>query len=228
LTDPAELRRWWGDADLDLADGGRFALRWFNTDEDGNVATLDGAITKLDPPRLLEISAAWGSTGSDDPGAPTTLTWELDRDGDQTLLRFKNTVTQPTDATSTDHATAGPSIDDANEGPTAADTRTAAGWHMHLDALAAILSGGDVDLAHPEPVYEPIHEAYAEKYGRRPNRRGSSRPLPVKVAQGSARLAGSELPQVGGSGPQRRWLQASRGGWLRAPRGWWRRASSGR
>jgi uncharacterized protein YndB with AHSA1/START domain len=90
LTDPAELRGWWGDADLDLADGGRFALRWFNTDEDGNVATLDGAITKLDPPRLLEISAAWGSTGSNDPGAPTTLTWELDRDGDQTLLRFKH------------------------------------------------------------------------------------------------------------------------------------------
>ena len=28
LTDPAELRKWWGDADLDLVDGGRFALRW--------------------------------------------------------------------------------------------------------------------------------------------------------------------------------------------------------
>ena len=92
LTDPAELRRWWGDADLDLVDGGRFALRWLNTDEDGNVATLDGAITKLDPPRLLEISAAWGSTGTADPGTPTTLTWELDPDGDHTLLRFTNTV----------------------------------------------------------------------------------------------------------------------------------------
>ena len=92
LTGPAELRRWWGDADLDLADGGRFALRWFNTDENGDVATLDGAITKLDPPRLLEITAAWGSTGSDDPDVPTTLTWELDPDGDPTLLRFTNTV----------------------------------------------------------------------------------------------------------------------------------------
>ena len=30
LTEPAELRRWWGDADLDLVDGGRFALRWLN------------------------------------------------------------------------------------------------------------------------------------------------------------------------------------------------------
>jgi uncharacterized protein YndB with AHSA1/START domain len=157
LTDPAELRRWWGDTDLDLAHGGRFALRWLNSDEDGNVATLDGAITKLDPPRLLEITAAWGSTGSDDPGAPTTLTWELDPDGDHTLLRFTNTVTPPTSAPG-----------DATDGPTTADTRTAAGWHMHLDALATILSGGEVDLAHPEPLYEPIHRAYTEKYGPPP------------------------------------------------------------
>jgi uncharacterized protein YndB with AHSA1/START domain len=154
LTDPAELRGGWGDADLDLADGGRFALRWLNTDEAGNVATLDGAITKLDPPRLLEISAAWGFTGTDDPGTPTTLTWELDPDGDHTLLRFTNTVTPPASA---------PTSDDATGGPTAADTRTAAGWHLHLDALATILSGGEVDLTHPEPLYEPIHQAYAEK-----------------------------------------------------------------
>jgi uncharacterized protein YndB with AHSA1/START domain len=165
LTDPAELRKWWGDADLALADGGRFALRWFNTDEDGNVAALDGAITKLDPPRLLEISAAWGSTGSPDPGTPTTLTWELDPDGDHTLLRFTNTVTPPAGSASPE-ATGGD--DDATGGPTATDTRTAAGWHMHLDALATILAGGEFDLAHPEPAYEPLHQAYTEKYGPPP------------------------------------------------------------
>jgi uncharacterized protein YndB with AHSA1/START domain len=142
LTDPAELRKWWGDADLDLVDGGRFALRWLNTDEDGNTATLDGAISKLDPPRLLEISAAWGSTATPDPGAPTTLTWELEPDGDHTLLHFTNTVSGPVD-----------------------DTTTAAGWHLHLDALATILSGGQVDIAHPDPIFEPIHRAYTEKYG---------------------------------------------------------------
>lgn len=130
LTDPAELRRWGGDTDLDLTHGGRFTLRWFNTD-----------------------------TGSDDPGAPTTLTWELDPDGDHTLLRFTNTVTQPTGT---------PSPDGATEGPTTADTRAAAGCHMHLDALATILFGGEVDLAHPERVYEPIHQAYTEKYGAPP------------------------------------------------------------
>jgi uncharacterized protein YndB with AHSA1/START domain len=141
LTEPAELRKWWGDADLDL-DGGRFALRWLNTDDDGNVATLDGAIRKLDPPRLLEITAAWGSTGSDDPGTQTTLTWELEPEGGHTLLRFTNTVAGP-----------------------AAEDLTAAGWHMHLDALATVLSGGRVDIAHPEPFFEPIRQAYAERYG---------------------------------------------------------------
>jgi hypothetical protein len=70
--------KWWGDADLDLVDGGRFALRWLNTDDD--------------------------------------------------------------------------------------DT-TAAGWHLHLDALATILSGGQVDIAHPDPILEPIHRAYTGKYG---------------------------------------------------------------
>lgn len=140
LTDPAELRRWWGDADLDLADGGRFALRWFNTDDDGNVATLDGAITKLDPPRSLEITADWAMTGSPDPGAPTTLTWELEPDGDHTVLHFTNTVAAP----------AGP--------------RTAAGWHLHLDALAAVLAGGEVDIAHPDPLFAPLQRAYEEKY----------------------------------------------------------------
>ena len=95
LTDPAELRKWWGDADLDLVDGGRFALRWRNTDEDGNAATLDGAITKLDPPRFLQISATWGSTANNAPATLTTLTWELDPEGGHTLLRFTNTISAP-------------------------------------------------------------------------------------------------------------------------------------
>jgi uncharacterized protein YndB with AHSA1/START domain len=154
LTEPAELRKWWGDADLDLADGGRFALRWFNTDEHGNVATLDGAITKLDPPRLLEISATWGSTAPDAPATKTTLTWELNPDGDHTLLHFTNTIPEPPE----DPAT--PSDD-----PTTGDTRTAAGWHFHLDALATVLSGGQVDITHPEPLFEPIEQAYTDKYG---------------------------------------------------------------
>ena len=29
----------------------------------------------------------------------------------------------------------------------------------------SILSGGQVDIAHPDPIFEPIHRAYTEKYG---------------------------------------------------------------
>ena len=72
---------------------------------------------------------------------PTTDTWELDPDGDHTVLRFTNTVPGP------------------------ADDATVAGWQLHLDALATILSGGQVDIAHPDPSFEPIHQAYTEKYG---------------------------------------------------------------
>jgi activator of Hsp90 ATPase-like protein len=35
LTDPDELRRWWGDTKLDPVEGGLFQLRWRNTDENG-------------------------------------------------------------------------------------------------------------------------------------------------------------------------------------------------
>jgi uncharacterized protein YndB with AHSA1/START domain len=143
LTDPAELHRWWGDTDLELAEGGRFALRWRNTDPDGNAATLDGAITKLDPPRFLEISAAWGTTGSTGPGTPTTLTWELEPVGGHTVLRFTNTLPTPPE-----------------------ESTTAAGWHLHLDALAATLAGEAVDIARPESLFDPIHKAYEERYGR--------------------------------------------------------------
>jgi uncharacterized protein YndB with AHSA1/START domain len=142
LTDPAELHRWWGDTDLDLTEGGRFTLRWRNKDPEGNVASLDGTITKLDPPRFLEISATWGATGSPDPGTPATLTWELEAAGDHTVLHFTNTLPTPP------------------EGST-----TAAGWHLHLDALATTLAGEEVDIAHPEPLFDPIHKAYEEQYG---------------------------------------------------------------
>jgi uncharacterized protein YndB with AHSA1/START domain len=142
LTDPAELHRWWGDTDLELTQGGRFTLRWRNQDAQGNVAALDGTITKLDPPRFLEISATWGVTGSPGPGTPTTLTWELEAAGDHTVLHFTNTL---------------PTLPEG--------TTTPAGWHLHLDALATTLAGEDLDVSHPEPLFDPIHKAYEGKYG---------------------------------------------------------------
>jgi uncharacterized protein YndB with AHSA1/START domain len=145
LTDPDELRRWWGETKLEPVEGGLFQLRWRNTDEDGNVATLDGTITGIDPPRLLEISADWGSTAPGQPGTRTHLTWELEPDGDHTLLHFTNKVDAPDQ-----------------------DPRTAAGWHLHLDALAVVLAGGEVDIAHPADLFAPLQQAYTERYGPGP------------------------------------------------------------
>ena len=146
LTDPDELRRWWGETKLEAVEGGPFQLRWRNTDEHGNVATLDGAITRIEPPRLLEISARWGTTDPAQPGTRTRLSWQLEPDGNHTLLRFTNTVDAP-----------------------AHDLPTAAGWHLHLDTLAAVLAGQEVDIAHPEELFAPLHQAYSEKYGPAPD-----------------------------------------------------------
>jgi hypothetical protein len=73
------------------------------------------------------------------------LTWELEPDGDHTLLRFTNQVDAP-----------------------AQDVRTAAGWHLHLDAMATVLAGGEVDIAHPDDLFAPLQQAYTEKYGAPP------------------------------------------------------------
>ena len=105
---------------------------WRNTDENGHVATLDGTITSIDPPRLPEVSADWGSTAPGQPGTRAHLTWELEPDGDHTLLHFTNKLDAPTQ-----------------------DVRTAAGWHLHLDALATVLAGGEVDIAHPDDLFAP-------------------------------------------------------------------------
>ena len=79
------------------------------------------------------------------PGTRAHLTWELEPDGDHTLLHFTNKLDAPTQ-----------------------DVRTAAGWHLHLDALATVLAGGEVDIAHPDDLFAPLQQAYSEKYGAPP------------------------------------------------------------
>jgi uncharacterized protein YndB with AHSA1/START domain len=85
LTEPAELMGWWGEAEIELVEGGKFVLRWLNTDDHGNRAELHATITKLDPQRLLE-------TTGDLHGV---LRWELRPDGAGTLLDFSSTVRLP-------------------------------------------------------------------------------------------------------------------------------------
>ena len=85
LTEPGELSAWWGDAEIDLAPGGRFVLRWRNLDENGDAAVMHATITRLEPPRLLE-------TVGDLHG---TLRWELEPEGDGTRLSFSSTLELP-------------------------------------------------------------------------------------------------------------------------------------
>jgi uncharacterized protein YndB with AHSA1/START domain len=68
------------------------------------------------------------------------LRWELAPDGDGTLLSFRSTVELQPDFL----------------------TKVPAGWHMHLDLLAAHLEGGETDLVNL-PGWDQIHAAYEAK-----------------------------------------------------------------
>lgn len=113
LTEPEQLRGWLGEAEVELADGGAFHVRWLNVDEDGNAAYRHATIVALDPPRLLE-------TVGDPHG---TLRFELEPDGDGTILRFTSTLTLPDE-----HR-----------------TKVLAGWHVHLEHLEDALAGRPAD-----------------------------------------------------------------------------------
>jgi uncharacterized protein YndB with AHSA1/START domain len=85
LTEPEELIAWWGDADVDLVAGGRFTMRWLNTDDKRNRVEMEATITGLEPPSLLEID-----------GAPHgELRFELRPDRGGTALTFTSTVDLP-------------------------------------------------------------------------------------------------------------------------------------
>ena len=150
ITQPDELIGWWGNADVDLVEGGRFVLRWLNRMEDGTGAIMEGTISELEAPRLLELRGVWGTGkpgevvdwSSEWPKADVVLRWELEADGGTTNLRFTST----------------------GELPDGALTRTLAGWHWHLDALAKTLAGETVDLVKNEG-WDAIHERYVTQAG---------------------------------------------------------------
>jgi uncharacterized protein YndB with AHSA1/START domain len=131
LTDPDQMIRWWGRGDRELVEGGRFKVEWQNTDDEGNRAVMEGTITRLDPPRLLETSG----------GPHGDLRWELRPEGDGTVLSFTSTLELPEEFR----------------------TRHVAGWHWHLDALATILDGGEVDVVNVTG-WEQIHEGYVARH----------------------------------------------------------------
>jgi uncharacterized protein YndB with AHSA1/START domain len=80
ITEPGQLVAWLAEADVDLRKGGRIQLRWLNT---GTV--LNGTITQLDPPRLLEYAG-------DIHGL---LRWELQEVPGGCVLTFSSTIPAP-------------------------------------------------------------------------------------------------------------------------------------
>ena len=86
LTSPDELITWWGDADVELIEDGRFDVRWLNTDDQGKTAEMHARIAQLEPERLLVL----------DGDIHGTLRWELEPAGDDaTVLRFSSTLELP-------------------------------------------------------------------------------------------------------------------------------------
>lgn len=131
LTEPDRLRRWLADvAELDLRVGGRFLLRW--QESDGTQET-DGTILALDPGRLIELNRTY-------PGEPDSVArFELRPDGDGTIL-----------------------VLDHRGLPPGAIAGYGAGWHSHLDSLAAHLSGGQADWSARFQELGPTYERQAE------------------------------------------------------------------
>ena len=84
ISDPAELEHWFpARVEVDLVPGGR--MRFVFPDRQG--PTLEGEVTALDPPRLLEYT--WGES---------VLRYELRPDGAGCVLVFTHTFDTPADA----------------------------------------------------------------------------------------------------------------------------------
>ena len=127
ITDPDELIRWWGRAQVELEPGGRFTIAWLNVDDEGNRAEMEATVTELDPPRVLELSGDMHGV----------LRFELAPDGNHTVLTFTSRLDLPDEYR----------------------TKVLAGWHYHLDALAAALEGQETDLV-DLPGWDALHERY--------------------------------------------------------------------
>jgi uncharacterized protein YndB with AHSA1/START domain len=125
VTEPDELAHWFPSqvsGELRLGETLRFAFPGHELPE------TEGEITELDPPRRLAFF--WGTE---------LLRFELEPDGDGTLLRLTHVLS---------------SADQA--------ARDAAGWHVCLERLERALGGEDTAAPDAEPTTEwrDLYDAY--------------------------------------------------------------------
>ena len=92
---------------------------------------MTGSILRCDPPRLLEYS--WKES---DGWAESVVTFEVSTAGSGALLVLEHRKIDPSSVVG-----------------------FGAGWHGHLDALGALLSGGAYDLAGSYERLRPVYEA---------------------------------------------------------------------
>jgi len=85
IVEPNQIARWWGRGDVTLAPGGSFVVTWFNTDDEGNRATMHATITALEPPHVLELAGDLHGV----------LRFELRPTGGGTHLTFTSTLALP-------------------------------------------------------------------------------------------------------------------------------------
>jgi uncharacterized protein YndB with AHSA1/START domain len=126
LTEPDQLRAWFP-ADIvgERAAGAPLRFDFRN----GEGPTIDGQMLIWEPPSLLEFR--WGTD---------TLRFELQADGDGTLLTFVNTFDELGKA-----------------------ARDAAGWHSCLDLLALQLAGEASPFA-PGERWTQVHASYVARF----------------------------------------------------------------
>jgi uncharacterized protein YndB with AHSA1/START domain len=82
ITEVPPASRWFPTTALEPRVGGRFAAGW----ESGH--RVEGEVTEFDPPRVVAYTWEWREQPV---GSPTEVRWELDEDGDATVVRLSHT-----------------------------------------------------------------------------------------------------------------------------------------
>jgi uncharacterized protein YndB with AHSA1/START domain len=113
LSEPEQIEAWLARAELEPVEGGSVVLTWLNTDDEGNTAVARGTVSRLEPPHVIEF----------DTDVHGRLRWELQPDGDGSILTFTAEVELPEEH----------------------ELEVLAGWHIHLDHLEQVLDGGTID-----------------------------------------------------------------------------------
>ena len=135
LTGAEELAAWLGSGTVEPREGGQVSIRSGPGDRPERQLTISGRVLVWDPPHVLEHE--WIQ-----PGLGTSaVRYELDADGDGTVLRFTHR---------------------RSVAPGATGGR--AGWHAYLDRLAAHLDGRVV------PAWSERRAEVQDAYGEAPLR----------------------------------------------------------